>query len=953
MTLPAIDIYATYTIFFNDPAEYQLALAIFGGDQFFGNPFDAAAAVGITVIPTVVTPTMYADNSKGIFSSDYSLTLPGSQLFNPSATGVFLSPAVDFAIAPGLGGFPGFIFPPGSDHKVIWSGGLILMTAPVRQDPPVTPIPRRRYIGGFDMAAQQEGGNGISFAVGCRDSSRTVEGLGMAIRGNNVGAPWQRPFTDYGIGNQQSGWDRFYIRIRNPPSGTSIRIFGINGSVSPASGLGLSIGTSGELIVNSIDAGSGAHLLGTITGFVPNTWYLLDILWNFRGGAFAHGRVRVIVNHALALDVTDTGGQGLDQNQAGSGATFGKYSQTEFAAVIDLDDWVGADIPTLLGVESLDSFDFLCGSHMRKHWALSTFSATNWVGAPAGVANQGHDPNQAQNNALTSSTNGAKVEVNIDVPDLTAVISADIGIDFGCVAAVIGSYTRNVGGPVTAKMGYNFAGVAADINFSQQSVLSFASVLFNPTGLLIPANFGPGRISHTHSPDVNADTTNSLQAVIEHIGLFNACDDPTNQILDLVPIIHNCNYPNTIWSYDGAGPLESPCAVIGGTYVGNGTQQDINLLLPAHFIWIRNISGGAAAGVKWFAASLGGHSGVSQHVVPSYIVRSFIDATGQPKFTVAGTDVEVNQAAATYQYIAFCDPGMRYNLCGAYNNESTLVSVDNPLVDPTFTPIAGFVQNDTIGNASGSVGLAYKGPGYSGVVGTFLNGAAAPNFGSFSAGVFTSRANTNFPTIGQANYSLWRTVNPRCAGVMVQITSYIGNGTNPRTIPLTPASGRFPIFVMVIQDGNIGYMRDPSHAGSNSCTIDTLSNTTTAITGVAIDQITVNASVNSNGTIYNVFAFAGDVAGMNNGTFFPTDCVTGPPWSPPTPDPAEIALAMEGGLEVGESGDTALSMLRDISGIYTIVPNKANDTLYDRQPAQTTSDHAIPNPFWETGYIGG
>ncbi len=40
------------------------------------------------------------------------------------------------------------------------------------------------------------------------------------------------------------------------------------------------------------------------------------------------------------------------------------------------------------------------------------------------------------------------------------------------------------------------------------------------------------------------------------------------------------------------------------------------------------------------------------------------------------------------------------------------------------------------------------------------------------------------------------------------------------------------------------------------------------------------------------------------------------------------------------------------SGIYRIVANKRNDTLYDRATGATT-DTAIPEPFGETGFIGG
>lgn len=44
-------------------------------------------------------------------------------------------------------------------------------------------------------------------------------------------------------------------------------------------------------------------------------------------------------------------------------------------------------------------------------------------------------------------------------------------------------------------------------------------------------------------------------------------------------------------------------------------------------------------------------------------------------------------------------------------------------------------------------------------------------------------------------------------------------------------------------------------------------------------------------------------------------------------------------------------LFADASGIYTLVPGKTTDTLYDR--TGTTTEVKIPNPFAKTGFIGG
>lgn len=58
------------------------------------------------------------------------------------------------------------------------------------------------------------------------------------------------------------------------------------------------------------------------------------------------------------------------------------------------------------------------------------------------------------------------------------------------------------------------------------------------------------------------------------------------------------------------------------------------------------------------------------------------------------------------------------------------------------------------------------------------------------------------------------------------------------------------------------------------------------------------------------------------------------------------------------SGSVMLGVLQILiingSGIYRIIPNKTNDTLYVNSPVDdTTVDAAIPDPFFKTGFIGG
>ena len=51
-------------------------------------------------------------------------------------------------------------------------------------------------------------------------------------------------------------------------------------------------------------------------------------------------------------------------------------------------------------------------------------------------------------------------------------------------------------------------------------------------------------------------------------------------------------------------------------------------------------------------------------------------------------------------------------------------------------------------------------------------------------------------------------------------------------------------------------------------------------------------------------------------------------------------------------GTSTLQFIGNPSGIYTVVPGKAYDTLYERIPAVTSQDVKIPDPFIITAYIG-
>ncbi len=943
----AYTVYVGYTCWFTDPAEYAIARLIAGGTTFYINPVDAADIFGITYPGTTLgdyPPESDWDEStlgqKGIFSNDYSLQLPGSHVFNPVDSGIPLPPNVDSVLVPDVAGNPPIFV--GSVAEVIWYGRLLFLPF----HPTGTTVPQRRWIGGIEISELGEGGSGINVSSGCRDSSRTVEGLGIAWRGGGGSAPWTRTFAEYGITNPALSAERFYLQLIAPPDSGPHVIWRSNGSISANIGFVVSLDNAGNLVFSQSNS---VGTLVTIASVALNlgAWTQVDVEFGYyQGGGTGTVQYRGRVNKSVVA----TGNSVVMVPQFHAGSVWGKAAGADGRLQLNMDDWTDMDF------SPYNDQGAYFGTHMRYLKNALLVASAGWT-TNVGLTNQGHNANQSQNASSTSTTSGARVQVKAAYP----VPQRDTaGIFLGECAAIVSAFQSNSGG-TDGTLGIDVASgfLSQNTTIDQNTVAQFNNIILRPFGLAAPFYFGDAGgllINHDKSADANTDNLRNLSVVVEQIGMWNACDDYTGIYEEPARHYHNAYYPNTPWALGGSflPPPVSPVFAVGGTYVGNGTEQTIALPAPAQFIWIRALAGGSA-GVKWFGSGMGGHSGITDKIVPSYIVRAYFDdATKLAAFVVAGTDIEVNQAATTYQYIAFCDPGMRFNLCGAYN---PLPAVANPIsiVDADFTPTFAFNQADKPGINSAVVGLSVTGPGFTLGAGQYLDGTNVVSWGTISAGLFLVGSGLAIAQNGQSNYSLWRPRDAVCGYVMVQITSYVGNNINPRTIPLTPASGRFPLFVMVVPHGSPGFMRDPSHAGANSCGIGNLSNSASAITGVAIDSITVNSTLNANGIIHEVFAICGDTAGMLNGTYYPPGCVPSldGPWFPPPVDPADIAIIGEGGVEIGASTTPKISLLKDISGIYTLIDGKTSDTLYDRQPAQTSVDHAIPNPFWETGYIGG
>jgi len=271
---------------------------------------------------------------------------------------------------------------------------------------------------------------------------------------------------------------------------------------------------------------------------------------------------------------------------------------------------------------------------------------------------------------------------------------------------------------------------------------------------------------------------------------------------------------------------------------------------------------------------------------------------GQTLLRLIGTDTQNNAVGVTYVYLAIGDPGQRFMLNAGLADPTGAVDKPTTLLHPTFTPQAGFFWPEPI-SISATDTLHYKGPGHAAASMSPIALAEVANYLTFAEALLTSQSafHTAIGSTSKMNvpFNLWRTDDGSGhAGKVVQLMSYVGDGAASRSIALTPASGKRPLFAMVMPHNAAALMRDHAHTTVTSSTVAGAANASTGITGGGIDTLLVGSVLNTNAIVYDVFVIPGsDIAGNGGfsipGTFYPV-----PPEPPPDapapeePEPPEV-----------------------------------------------------------------
>lgn len=725
-----------------------------------------------------------------------------------------------------------------------WVGEIVSEGATSGQPVPTQAISTRYWIDGFEIPTFGEGGSGPFSTNSSRDASRTDEGYGGAYRSSYNS---QRVFTT--AAGQTSVWERLYLRLRVLPVGGIESFWGMLGSGQAGEAWHAAVTTAG--VLNVYNMGNQAYpgtLMGSTAALPLNTWVRLDVLYTIKNGAGVAaselGRFALYLNGVQIFEATPGSSGGLNLVQTISENRLGGITHTAgatFNLEADFDDWIGATLPAFAQVFpriTPNALDWLNGSHVQliRATAFAPDHSASWVGNFRTLLTN-PVANEDAGNVLTTSTPSVRMSVTTDYVDRQV----------GCAAFRVAIIASTASG--TGNLGWAFNGVETLTPVAMSAV--WKGVLTTNAGTTPPA-LAPLKLIYEKAADVTLQTIQALQGVAEYLGSWGP-EDTASTVFPARIGVHNAPYPNL----DALVAPLGTVATHSGIYTGNNLGQDVLTKVPAHFWWVRPLTGGLT-GVVWYSGMVGAQARLAQGAAADRMVMALLDGAtpttqGAPTMRVAGTNVDSNNTGRSYQWVAFSDPAMRYLLCGMLSHNTALTGpIANALVDPIFTPKGLFIfkqrQNGSTSNHF------YKGPGHPTDRASLLDAADQASVLTLGAGVITTQLAVHAQDPGAA-FAAFRTDDGSGAVGALDILTYTGDGTGARVIPLA-LNGQTPIFAVVVPHNGQSFFRDPSHTGSNSIRIDG-TNSTTAITAFGADSLTVGATLNTNAIVYDVFVLPG------------------------------------------------------------------------------------------------
>jgi hypothetical protein len=1000
----AVALYMFYNIWFADPAEYEAAVATFGGVSVSRSPGFMRTALGIsetangwdgvddTWIQFVQPPNTMLFNMDGSWQAPRPIKGSHSYVYPSDASGnpywwppdsYTFDYNQDWLEIPGHPSIP--IWGAGPTLVWYWVGILLSKTGGVASSPTtITPpgesvivrqaIRPRRFSTGWEAQSggqvapttSPEGLLGQVPSEGyTRAASRTPDGIGYLSSSFGLNSSYN--LNDNGTpSNPENSQERIYLKFQKfPTTATSFMTFTADSSNET---MNMTIDQNGQLnaytinnfIQNSGPLGAGATLaLGVWYRFDPYVYFFTRP--NPSGGA--NCTLIVKIKGTEVLNVTGSVNIGFGpQVRVHASSTVGSGGN---GLEICYDDWENIDPgPQAGGNLQEATIDYWTGVHMQLIKNTAFNENTNWTGDfLRSMQKQPANPL----GLIASSTSGARLALDTDMDANTIDSRLNFVRQQGTIALLaVAAISKGVAS-TTDKLGAKHSGGDETRTLSMGTTLQGYHYLMNVSaGLLDPkpiASLEPCRPLLIKSTDGNLTSVAFLSLEATFMGQYGAEDslDPDFPVITDAIGQHNAPFWAT---YMGRGTVPPPntVGVAAGTYVGNGTFQTITIQLPGiHWLMIRNT---ATFEQTWWASThLGPHLQVTDDAIrPGLLIDVDINSDGDTELRISNNSTASNSNGVTYQYVAFSDVMSRCLLNIPVKQAAAGGGV-TALFDGGFTPEFSMAQGESVKNNSAATQYWTKGPGM-----TADQAKQASNSNPVATGMRFGTGNiTELASIAGASFgqsiSLWRqyadnvTTDPN----ILFIDRYTGNGAGARTVSVN-LNGRRPLFAIVIPlDNSSPFMRDPGHTGSNSSTLGSANNLTSGITGGGIDQLIVASGLNTNLVVYAVFIIPSCTTDAgNNGWGVNGVCgLAEPGWDAnntpdwlldPPPIPADIAVLGSGGIVL--SGETAKLLVEQMSGIYTLIVGKTNDTIITgSSPAE--EDVEIPDPHFKTGYIGG
>lgn len=511
-----------------------------------------------------------------------------------------------------------------------------------------------------------------------RHASRHVDGCGWAWRQNT--SIRTHDITEHGGSSASTfaSWERFYIRLLRAPA-VQTRLWTAR-STGGIDAYAIEIMPSGQ-IAFGWDSNVGTFtVVGTTAALALNVWKKIDVrfwfgpvgvggnqfeLWingvnaiagtiNAQGASGPAGNLPAAWSSVTAYVIGNQVGIGGHAYQANANNTnvqppaaqwtlidstfFNRHGSSRIGNAIantmeiDIDDWICGD-----HMGTGDGVDFQNGTRVKLLRATGLDAATSGFTGDYRWANLPTPLDALPASDLASSTNAAVLALTMNAADVDALPES-----LGAVAILTQLWQTGATNPGTNQAVCGAAALTTAV--VAQSVTAadwkraFKSLSGTPTAIKPITSIILKHIKGSAA----AETIRGFSCTVAIIGSFGPEDlgplAPSPKVLPANTGPHNAPYPRTPWARQTVAPIQ-PVFIRSGTYVGNGTGQDLLFPSPINFFRARPSTVAVAGGTLWWSSMIASHVGENVGLDGTGMVQALMDEAFVPLTTETNSQV--------------------------------------------------------------------------------------------------------------------------------------------------------------------------------------------------------------------------------------------------------------------------------------------------------------------------